>query len=66
MSIGEKTGKLDSVLKNISRFYKREVDAVVGNITKLIEPAMMIVMGIAVAILVAAILMPIYNMTQAF
>ncbi|TRZ77959.1 type II secretion system F family protein, partial [bacterium] len=58
--------KLDSVLKNISRFYKREVDAVVGNITKLIEPAMMIVMGIAVAILVAAILMPIYNMTQAF
>ncbi|TSA57613.1 type II secretion system F family protein [bacterium] len=65
LSIGEKTGKLDSVLKNISRFYKREVDAVVGNITKLIEPIMMIVMGIAVAILVAAILMPIYNMTQA-
>jgi len=66
LSVGEKTGKLDSVLKNISRFYKREVDAVVGNITKLIEPALMIVMGIAVAVLVAAILMPIYNMTQAF
>ncbi len=66
LSVGEQTGKLDSVLKNISRFYKREVDAVVGNITKLIEPAMMIVMGVAVAVLVAAILMPIYNMTQAF
>jgi len=66
LSVGEKTGKLDNVLKNISHFYKREVDAVVGNITKLIEPALMIVMGIAVAVLVAAILMPIYNMTQAF
>lgn len=66
ISIGERTGRLDLVLKNIGRSYQRDVDAVIEGITKLIEPILMVIMGIAVAVLVAAILMPIYKMTQAY
>jgi len=66
ISVGEKTGKLDLVLKNIGKSYQKDVDAVVGGITKLIEPVLMVIMGLAVAVMVAAILLPIYQMTQAY
>ena len=58
---GEKTGKLDSILQNLAVFYSREVDNIVNNLSQLIEPILIIGLGIMVAILVAAILMPIYN-----
>jgi len=64
ISIGEKTGKLDQVLKNLGKSYKRDVDIVVSNISKLIEPILMVVMGVAVALLVAAILLPMYSMVN--
>lgn len=64
--IGEETGRLDSILKNISRFYKKEVDNLVENLVDLIEPVMMLVLGGGVGILVAAILLPIYSITAQF
>lgn len=64
ISVGEKTGKLDQVLKNLGRSYKRDVDIVVANISKLIEPVLMVIMGILIAILVAAVLMPMYGMVN--
>lgn len=64
--IGEETGRLDSILKNISRFYKKEVDNLVDNMVELIEPAMILVLGGGVGILVAAILLPIYSITAQF
>lgn len=66
ISIGENTGKLDMVLSNLGKSYQRDVDAAVSGITKLIEPILIVIMGLAVAVLVAAILMPIYSMTQAY
>ncbi len=66
ISVGEKTGKLDLVLKNISDFYSKEVDIAVEGITAIIEPVLILALGGGVAILVAAILMPIYQMTEAF
>ena len=66
ISVGEKTGKLDLVLKNISDFYSKEVDIAVEGITAIIEPILILLLGGGVAILVAAILMPIYQMTEAF
>ncbi len=65
-AVGEKTGKLDLVLRRITDFYSREVSNVVANLVTLIEPVIMVIMGIAVGIMVAAIIMPMYNMASQF
>ncbi|MBX4189994.1 type II secretion system F family protein [Candidatus Parcubacteria bacterium] len=62
VAIGEKTGKLDYMLENISKFYKSESETAIGSITQLIEPILVLVLGIAVAILVSSILLPIYSL----
>ena len=64
MSIGEKTGKLDIVLARITEFYSREIDNIVANLMVLMEPIIMVVMGLAVGIMVAAIILPMYNMAS--
>lgn len=61
--IGEETGKLAQILSSLARFYRREVDSVVENLISLIEPALIIVLGLAVGIVVAAILVPLYNIS---
>src|SRR3990167_9030235 len=62
ISIGEKTGKLDFMLSHLSKYYKTESENTISNISQLIEPILVFVLGIAVAILVSAILLPIYNL----
>ncbi len=62
MNIGEKTGKLDVILDRITIFYSREIDNFLANIMTLLEPAIMVVMGVAVGIMVAAIILPMYNL----
>ncbi|KKQ60324.1 MAG: Tfp pilus biogenesis protein PilC [Parcubacteria group bacterium GW2011_GWE2_38_18] len=62
MSIGEKTGKLDIILRRITDFYGREINNTVANLMTLMEPIIMVVMGVAVGIMVAAIILPMYNM----
>jgi len=62
--VGEKTGKLDVVLKDIAEFYTKEVDIAIDGLTAIIEPIMILALGGAVAVLVASILMPIYQMTS--
>lgn len=64
MNIGEKTGKLDEVLMRITEFYSREINNTVSNLMVLMEPIIMIIMGIAVGIMVAAIILPMYNMAS--
>ncbi len=64
--IGEQTGKLDSILKQISAFFTEEVNRAFDNIVNLIEPILIVVLGGGVGILVAAILLPIYNLVNAF
>ena len=66
MSVGEKTGKLDVILENISRFYSREVDGIISNLMALMEPFIMVMMGIGVGIMIAAIIMPMYNLSANF
>ncbi|MDF1498382.1 MAG: type II secretion system F family protein [Patescibacteria group bacterium] len=63
--VGERTGRLDVVLKDVADFYTKEVDIAVDGLTSIIEPIMIFALGGAVAILVGAILMPIYQMTSA-
>jgi len=59
---GEKTGKLDSILGKLSVFYGKEVENVVNNLSQLIEPLLLVGLGIGVAILVFSVFMPIYNL----
>lgn len=62
--IGEKTGRLDTVLKDISEFYTKEVNIAVDGLMALIEPILIFVLGAGVGLLVASILMPVYQMTE--
>ncbi len=66
ISIGEQTGKLDTILKQVSAFFTEEVNRAFDNIVNLIEPILIVVLGVGVGILVAAILLPIYNLVNAF
>ena len=61
--IGEETGNLGFVLKTMARFYKREVDTAVDTLVALIEPAMIVFLGVAVGLLLISVLGPIYNIT---
>lgn len=60
--IGEASGKLDFILANISKYYQREVDSLVENLVSLIEPALIIMLGLGVGLMVGAVLVPLYNM----
>ncbi len=64
VAIGERSGKLDSSLKTISNFYNREVQTSMDNLVTIIEPFFIVFLGVVVAILLVAILMPMYNLTS--
>lgn len=66
VAIGESTGRLEDLLKKVNDFYTREVDGMVDNLVTLLQPALMVVIGIMVALLFASILIPLYNLTQSF
>ena len=62
MMVGEETGALDEMLEKISEFYDQEVDATVEALTSLIEPLLIVVMGLAVGGMVVALYMPMFNL----
>lgn len=66
MAIGERTGKLDMVLDKVTDFYSREVTNKLNNLNALLEPIIMVILGVGVAIMVAAVILPMYNMATAF
>lgn len=61
VKIGEESGEIDLVLRYIAEFYEQEVDVAAKNLSTLIEPILMIMLGLAVGVLVFLILMPIYD-----
>lgn len=61
VKIGEETGTMSNVLASIGVFYNQEVDVMTRNLTSLIEPILIVVLGIGVGILTVGILLPIYN-----
>jgi len=64
ISVGEKTGELEVMLSHISKSYENEVETRIETLTSLLEPAMIILMGGAVAFIVMAILMPIMQIAS--
>ncbi len=66
IKVGEETGELGSILKTLSKFYTREVMTAVDTLVDLIEPLMIILLGVGVGVLIVSVLVPIYNMANAF
>lgn len=66
IKIGEETGRVDYILKNLATFYRRDVDSLVDNLVSLIEPILILALGLGVGLLVAAVLIPIYNISTTF
>ncbi len=64
--VGEETGSLASILTTLANFYRREVNNAVDTLIGLIEPAMIVMLGLGVGVLLASVLMPIYNLSSAF
>lgn len=62
--VGEESGELGNILKTMSNFYQREVMNAVDTLVGLIEPVMIVALGLGVGILLASVLMPIYNVAS--
>lgn len=66
IAVGEKTGTLGKVLKNFSDFYEDDVSSALKDLTTLLEPLLLLFMGLTVGLIALAILMPIYQMVGSF
>ena len=65
IAVGEQTGKMDEVMTRLAAYYDGEVDTKVASLATLIEPIVIVVLGVGVAWLVIAILLPIYQISTA-
>ena len=66
IAVGESTGRLEALLSKISSFYARQVEDTVSNLVELIQPALLVVIGVMVAALFGSILLPMYSLTTSF
>lgn len=65
IAVGEKTGQLVAVLENISRMYEEDTDNTLKGFTSLVEPALMLLVGLGVAFLAIAVILPIFQLSNA-
>lgn len=65
ISVGESTGAIDSMLAKIADFYEDEVDVAVGNLTSLLEPLLMVFLGVVIGGVVISMYLPIFQMASA-
>ena len=63
IEVGESTGSLQDMLTSLADFYDEEVETSVGRFVTLIEPALLVIMGIVIAVLVLALYMPLFQLT---
>jgi type II secretory pathway component PulF len=64
ISIGEKTGELPAMLKNVSDSYEEQVSTAIDGMTALLEPAMIVFMGGTVGFIVVSVIMPLMEMSN--
>ena len=62
IKIGEKSGSMEDMLDKTATYYENEVDQIIKNVSTIIEPVMMVLLGIIALIIVAAVLLPIYSL----
>ncbi len=66
ISTGEKSGNLDYMLNEIAAFYEPEIEHTIKNLTALLEPFMLLFMGLMVAFIALSVLLPIFNLIKVF
>lgn len=66
VKIGEESGQIDLVLQHVAKFYEQEASDMAKNLSTLIEPLLMVLIGVAVAFLAFSVIMPIYNIAGQF
>ncbi len=66
VKVGEETGELGNILRTLSAFYEREVRNVVDTLVGLIEPILIVSLGLGVGLLLTSVLIPIYNISSGF
>jgi len=64
--VGEETGQVDQVAFKLAEYFESESDQIVKNLTVIIEPVILVVLGVGVAFLVLSIILPIYKLTTSF
>ena len=65
MNTGEETGEIDKLALKASDFYAKQVDAIVDRLTSIIEPALIILIGLIIGVVLVAVYMPIFNLGKA-
>jgi len=64
ISVGEQTGELDTILEELAEFYENEVDQIMSNLPAIIEPILILILGVAIGGMAASIVMPMYSITE--
>ena len=64
LRIGEQSGAMETMMAKVADYYEKEVDNEIKNISTIIEPVMMVIMGVIAITIVAAILLPIYGLVN--
>jgi len=64
--VGERSGEIDQLLQELANFYSNEVDKTMKNFTQIIEPVIILLLGLAVAGIAMAVIMPMYSLVQNF
>jgi type IV pilus assembly protein PilC len=64
VAIGEESGAVDQVLLKLAEFYEKEVDRGIKSLTSIIEPILIAVVGLSVGLIVAAVMLPMFEMIQ--
>jgi type IV pilus assembly protein PilC len=62
--VGESTGTLDVTINKVAIFYEAEVENYINNLTKTLEPILIVIMGVGVAAVVSSVIMPLYDATR--
>lgn len=64
VSVGETTGRIEQVFARLATFYGREADQLIGRLVELVQPVLLITIGVGVGLLFAAVLLPLFRITQ--
>ncbi len=64
LAVGEETGQTDTILIKVAEFYEEEVDTMIGSISSIIEPVMIVIMGSMVGLIAASVMGPISSLSQ--
>ena len=64
--VGEDSGKLEEVLEKTADFYSKEIENDTRNLSNLIEPIIMIILGLVVGLFIAAVILPMWQLSTSF